>query len=121
MSNRKDSKMLGIQRKSAKLANIVSVAVLSVGFTATSALSASTGGRPAPESAANKQPDFLICIATHPARTLGILDTPLQAWCLSPVEVHPMTVAISRARGVQAICQTERSPGRYRSASCPSR
>ena len=55
MSNRKESKMLGIQRKSAKLANIVSVAVLSVGFTATSALSASTGGRPAPESAANKQ------------------------------------------------------------------
>ena len=55
MSNRKESKMLGIQRKSAKLASIVSVAILSVGFTATSALSASTGGRPAPESAANKQ------------------------------------------------------------------
>ena len=50
MLNRKESKMLGMQRESAKLASIVSVAIL-----ATSALSASADGRPAPESAANKQ------------------------------------------------------------------
>jgi len=55
MLNRKESKMLSMQRKSARLASIVSVAMLSVGFVATGALSASPDGGPAPEYATNKQ------------------------------------------------------------------
>ena len=56
MLNRKESKMLSMQRKSAGLlASIVSVAMLSVGFAATGALSASADDGPAPQSAVNKQ------------------------------------------------------------------
>jgi hypothetical protein len=56
MLNRKESKMLSVQRKSAGLlACIASVAMLSVSFAATGAPSASADGGPAPQSAANKQ------------------------------------------------------------------
>ena len=56
MLNRKESKMLSAQPKSAWiLARVVSVAVLSVGFAATGALSASADRGPVEQSAANKQ------------------------------------------------------------------
>jgi len=107
MLNRKESKMLSVQRKSAGLlARIVSVVMLSVGFAATGALSASADRGPAPQSAANKQ--FPPGTATRLlAGTFGILDTPLQARCLSPVRVSPMTVVICRAPGVRTIWPTK--------------
>ena len=56
MLDRKESKMLSTRRKSTGLlAGIVSVAMLSVGFAATGALSASADGGPTPQSAGNKQ------------------------------------------------------------------
>jgi hypothetical protein len=56
MLNRKESKMLNMQRKTvALLARLASVAALSVGLAATGALSAFADGGPAPRSAANKQ------------------------------------------------------------------
>jgi hypothetical protein len=56
MLDRKESKMLSTRRKSTGLlAGIVSVAMLSVGFAATGALSASADGGPSPQSAGNKQ------------------------------------------------------------------
>jgi hypothetical protein len=56
MLNRKESKMLNMQCKSAGLlARVASVAVLSVGFVATGALSASADGGAAAQSAANEQ------------------------------------------------------------------
>jgi hypothetical protein len=44
-----------------------------------------------------------------PAGTLGILDMPLQAWCLPPAKASPITVVISRARGVRTTYPTERN------------
>jgi hypothetical protein len=55
MLNRKESKMLTMQRKSAGLLAVVSLAMLSLGFAVTGALSASADGGPAAESATNKQ------------------------------------------------------------------
>ena len=121
MSNRKESKMLGIQRKSAKLASIVSVAILSVGFTATSALSTSADGRPAPKSAANKQFGLWTLHRHTIGRNPRYFGYAAPGSVFVPVEVHPMTVAISRARAVQTICPTERSPDKNRSPTCPSR
>ena len=55
MLNRKESKILIMQRKSAGLLAVVSVAMLSVGFAGTGALSASADNAPAPQSAVNRQ------------------------------------------------------------------
>jgi hypothetical protein len=56
MLNRKESKMLNMQRKTiVLLARSALVAALSVGLAATGALSASADGGPAPQSAANKR------------------------------------------------------------------
>jgi hypothetical protein len=55
MLNRKESKILIMQRKSAGLLAVVSVAMLSVGFAGTGALSASANNAPAPQSAVNRQ------------------------------------------------------------------
>jgi hypothetical protein len=55
MLNRKESKMLIMQRKSAGLLAVVSVAMLSVGFAGTGALSASANDGLAPQSAVNRQ------------------------------------------------------------------
>ena len=55
MLNRKESKILIMQRKSAGLLAVVSVAILSVGFAGTGALSASANNAPAPQSAVNRQ------------------------------------------------------------------
>jgi hypothetical protein len=107
MLDRKETKMLSTQRKSTgPLAGIVSVACqLSLPQPAHFPPLPTVGRLRNPRATSSSQ--FRSGTGTQQAGTLGILDTPLQARCLSPVTASPMTVVICRAPAVRIIWPTK--------------
>ena len=109
MLNRKESKILIMPRKSAGLLAVVSVAMLSVGFAGTGALSASANNAPAPQSAVNRQ--FAVSTWHRPkaSRNPRYFGYAAPGLVFAPAKASPITVVISRARGVRTTYPTERN------------